>query len=89
MVVLCMFLVMLGLLLLEVPIFVTLGISSVFALLVDGSVAMQIVAQRMITAVNSFSLLALPFFMMAGMFMERGGLTDKMVDFAASVVGWI
>ena len=54
MVVLCMFLVMLGLLLLEVPIFVTLGISSVFALLVDGSVAMQIVAQRMITAVNSF-----------------------------------
>ena len=80
MVILCMFLVMLGLMLLEVPIFATLGISAVFALLIEESISMQVVAQRMITAVNSFSLLALPFFMMAGMFMERGGLTDKMVN---------
>jgi len=83
-----MFAVMLVLLLLEVPVAVSIGISSFTALLIDGSIPLSIIPQRVLNAVNSFSLLALPFFMLAGSFMEHGGLTKKMVNFANAVVGW-
>lgn len=87
--VLLMFLIMLALLFLEAPVYVSLAAASLTALLMDGGISVQVMSQRMFTAVNTFSLLALPFFMLAGTFMEQGGLTEKMVRFASSIVGWL
>ena len=43
--------------------------------------------QQMAKAINSFSLMAVPFFILAGEIMGAGGISDKMVDFANAVVG--
>ncbi len=69
------------------PIAVTLGVSSVAALLVDGSFDLGIAIQRMFTGVNSFPLMAIPFFMLAGSLMEFGGISKRIIRFADTLVG--
>lgn len=76
------------LLYLEVPIAVCLGISSMLAVLAIGDIpAFLIVAQRIINGMNSFTLLAIPFFILAGLFMGRGGIARRLIDFANVLVG--
>lgn len=58
-------------------------------LLQDGSIPNLVMGQKMYTAVDSFSLIAIPFFMLAGQVMERTGITEAIVDFANSVIGWV
>lgn len=77
------------LLLLGAPIMLALGVPPVIWLL-QGKAAMYItMGQKMYTAVDSFSLMAIPFFMLAGQIMERTGITEAIVDFANSVIGWV
>ncbi|MDR3176668.1 MAG: TRAP transporter large permease [Desulfovibrio sp.] len=66
---------------------VALGLSSavVFYCLLD--IPVIVVAQRMFTSVDSFSFMAVPFFMLAGSFMSAGGVTKRIVDFSMSLVG--
>ncbi len=45
------------------------------------------IVQQMISSADSFTLLAIPFFLMAGIIMERGGISRRIVDFASSLVG--
>ena len=74
-----------------------LGMPVAFALIVCGIVLMtylglydsQIVAQNLIIGADNFSLLAVPFFLLAGELMNRGGLSKRIVDFAISFVGHI
>ena len=47
----------------------------------------QIIAQRLIVGANSFSLLAIPFFLLAGELMNAGGMSRRIVAFAVSLVG--
>jgi tripartite ATP-independent transporter DctM subunit len=47
----------------------------------------DIVAMQMATGIDSFSLLAIPFFVLAGMFMARGGIARRLIDFAGTLVG--
>ncbi len=49
--------------------------------------AVTTVAQRMATGLDSFALLAIPFFVLAGQIMNRGGIAKRLIDFAKSVVG--
>jgi tripartite ATP-independent transporter DctM subunit len=49
--------------------------------------AVTTVAQRMATGLDSFALLAIPFFVLAGQIMNRGGIAQRLIDFAKSVVG--
>jgi len=73
---------------LEVPIAVCLGISSMLAVLAIGDIpAFLIVAQRIINGMNSFTLLAILFFILAGLFMGRGGIARRLIDFANVLVG--
>ncbi|MGD8785851.1 MAG: TRAP transporter large permease [Phycisphaerales bacterium] len=77
-------------LLINVPIAVSIGLSTLLTILyVMGSVdgAAKIIAQRMATGIDSFSLLAIPFFILAGMFMGRGGIARRLIEFAGSLVG--
>jgi len=73
---------------LEVPIAVGLGISSLLAIITIGNIpAFLVVAQRIMNGMNSFTLLAIPFFILAGLFMGRGGIARRLVDFANVLVG--
>lgn len=73
---------------LEVPIAFCLGISSLAALSTIGDIpAFLLVSQRMLNGMNSFTLLAIPFFILAGLFMGRGGIAKKLIDFANVLVG--
>lgn len=73
------------------------GLPVAFALLTTGIVLMsymgifdtQIIAQQMITGANSFTLLAIPFFLLAGELMNAGGLSRRIVHFAVTCVGHI
>lgn len=72
-----------------VPIAWSIGISSISTMLVSipTIAALTTVAQRMVTGLDSFSLLAIPFFVLAGEIMNRGGIARRLVSFAKSLVG--
>lgn len=80
------FLVLIGI---GVPIAWSIGLSSIFTMLVGVPAlpAMTTVAQRMATGLDSFSLLAIPFFVLAGQIMNRGGIARRLVAFAKTLVG--
>lgn len=83
------FIIFLVCLLIGVPIAFSLGVGSMLAILIDGSVSPMLVAQKLFTGVNSFSLMAIPFFMLAGELMEAGGISEKLVNIAKAFVGHI
>ncbi|MFK8163217.1 MAG: TRAP transporter large permease [Lewinella sp.] len=74
---------------LGVPVAWTLGLTAFITLLttMDSLVAAGTVAQRMATGLDSFSLLAIPFFILAGQLMNRGGLAKRLINFARALVG--
>jgi len=76
------------LLLLEVPIAFAVGIATLLASISLGEANVwQNVASDMLNGVDSFSLLAIPFFILAGEVMGAGGLAMRLINFAASLVG--
>lgn len=72
-----------------VPIAWSIGISSICTMLVSIAVlpALTTVAQRMATGLDSFALLAIPFFVLAGQIMNQGGIAKRLINFAKSLVG--
>lgn len=80
------FIILLGI---GVPIAWSIGLSSIFTMLVSipALPAFTTVAQRMATGLDSFSLLAIPFFVLAGEIMNRGGIARRLINFAKSLVG--
>jgi len=77
------------LLLIGTPIGVALGLSTAIVIYTVIKIPLIVVTQRMFTAIDSFSFMAIPFFMLAGSFMASGGVTKRLVDFANSLVGFI
>lgn len=73
---------------LSVPIAVALGGSSLIALQIQ-NLPMITVAQSIFESLNSFSLMAVPFFILAGNLMQSGGIARRLVNLANSLVGWI
>ncbi|MHC1758773.1 MAG: TRAP transporter large permease [Negativicutes bacterium] len=71
------------------PIGVSIGASSLLTLVMEDRVPLYIIPQKMFFAINSGTLMAIPFFMLVGSIMERSGITDRLVDFANAIVGWI
>lgn len=82
-------LVFVVLLLIGVPISFTIGISAVAALLMslDPAPAATVIAQRLATGLDSFALLAIPFFILSGQLMNRGGIARRLIDLAKVAVG--
>lgn len=72
-----------------VPVAWTLGISSVLTILlnIDTITAFTTMAQRFVTSLDSFTLLAIPFFILAGQLMNKGGIAHRLIRFAKNVVG--
>lgn len=87
---LIIFIVLVGLILLGVPIAVSLGITSIGAFILLGeSQNLLMMAQRMYSSTTGFTLLAIPFFILAGNLMNTSGITHKIFKFAESSVGHV
>jgi C4-dicarboxylate transporter DctM subunit len=71
------------------PIAFSLGVASLATLLLGMKIPLTVMAQRMFTGADSFPLMAIPFFMLAGELMESGGISRRLVDFAHSLVGFV
>lgn len=75
--------------LINMPIGFALGMAALASLLASGSMPVSMIPQRMVAGVNSFPLLAIPFFMLAGAIMERGGVSRRIVNLASALAGHI
>lgn len=73
---------------LGVPVVFSLGLSNIVILKVM-NIPYMVLASKIISGMNSFPLLAIPFFMFVGEVMNRGGIAKRLVDFADSLVGSI
>jgi TRAP-type C4-dicarboxylate transport system permease large subunit len=71
------------------PIAVSLGVSSLLYLVIYNVAPDIIAAQRMIAGVESFPLIAVPFFILVGNLMNIAGVTSRIYTFALSLVGWM
>jgi C4-dicarboxylate transporter DctM subunit len=78
----------LALILFGAPIVFALGISAAVTI-VSLDVPASIIAQRLYAGLDSFTIMAIPFFVLAGVIMERGGIARRIVDFSIALVGWI
>ena len=70
------------------PLAFALGLASLAAVIVEGLPLSQI-AGKMVHSIDSFPLMAIPLFMLTGQLMMRGGIMDRLIDFANAVVGRI
>jgi len=82
------FVVLLGL---GVPVAFAIGVATVATMLVtiDPVPAVTTMAQRMGTGLDSFTLLAIPFFILAGQIMNKGGLARRLIEFAKATFGMV
>ena len=71
-----------------VPISISIGASAVLGCLQLGY-PMMVIGQKMVTGIDSYLLIAIPLFILAGNLMNSGKITEKIFNFAKEVVGWI
>lgn len=84
---LILFLMFFALLFVGAPIALALGGSAFLYIVFIADLSPVVVFQQMLSGVNSYTLLAVPCFMMAGSLMEHGGISKRLVNFATSLVG--
>lgn len=75
-------------LIIGVPVAVSLGAASLFYIVLDG-LPNTVLIHTMVSGVDAFPLLAVPFFILAGHLMNTAGITNKIFDFAKAMVGWM
>lgn len=74
--------------LLRFPIAYAVALASMFSLMYQG-LPLTTIAQQMVKGISSFSLMAVPFFITMGILMGSGGISDKLIALANSIVGWM
>ena len=82
-----LFILVLGLLFLGVPIAISLGLSSVLTIAFFSNDSVSSVALQLFTASQNYTLLAIPFFILASAFMSTGGVARRIIRFAIACVG--
>lgn len=82
-----LFAILVILFLINIPIAVALGLASMIVLLIQDDVSLMVVVQKMFNSTDSFTLMAVPFFILAGKLMETGGISKRMMNFASTMVG--
>jgi C4-dicarboxylate transporter DctM subunit len=70
------------------PIVFALGVSAGLTIYFS-DIPVSIIAQRMYAGLDSFTIMAIPFFVLAGIIMEQGGIARRIIDFSVALVGWI
>lgn len=85
--ILTLMLVTLGLMLIGVPIAFSILGGSIVTLMVIGNISLLVIPQNIFIGLDSFSLLAIPFFVLAGSLMTAGGITDRLLALANAIMG--
>ncbi|MFG6147826.1 TRAP transporter large permease [Halobacillus sp. B23F22_1] len=75
------------LLLLSVPIGIAIGVSTLLTIVYSGTIPIEFLMKELVTAVDSFPLMAVPFFILAGEIMGKGGISERLFNFANALVG--
>jgi C4-dicarboxylate transporter DctM subunit len=83
------FIAVLCLMALNVPVAFCMAGVALGYVLITGNPPIELIVQRMISGADSFVLLAIPFFLLAGSLMNAGGVTQRLMRFARSLVGHI
>lgn len=83
-----LFAVFVGGLIIGLPVAITLGVSSLAYLLLAG-IPVVVMPQKMYAGMDSFVLLSIPGFILAGNLMNQGGITHRIIRFASALVGWV
>ncbi len=73
---------------LTIPIGIALGLSTALTLALTSNIPTTILAQNAFAGLDSFPLMAIPFFILAGNLMEHGGISKRILDFADSLIGF-
>jgi C4-dicarboxylate transporter DctM subunit len=76
-------------LLIGVPIAIALGVSALFTIYYFTTLPLNIITQKAFTSLDSFPLMAIPFFMLAGILMGKGGVSKRLLNLATALVGWM
>lgn len=84
-----LFLIFFLLMVMEMPIAFALGTASILSMTIFFHVPLSVAVQNMFTSNDSFPLMAVPFFMLAGVIMEVGGISRRLVNFASALVGFV
>jgi tripartite ATP-independent transporter DctM subunit len=84
-----MFISLIILLMIRIPIAFAIGLSTLISLLFFSDIPLSLLIPRMFNTLNSTTFLAIPFFMLAGVIMERGGISERLIRFSSSLVGHI
>ncbi len=71
------------------PVAVAIGVASLVAFVLQGDFSLMMVIQRLYAGTDSFPLMAVPLFVLAGILMEAGGLSQRIVRLAEAMVGWL
>ncbi|MEY4245982.1 MAG: hypothetical protein RLZZ245_3567 [Verrucomicrobiota bacterium] len=74
-------------LVMDIPIAVAISLATFFCVLANGGDAGFVMALKMSNGIDSFTLLAIPFFVLSGLLMGQGGIAARLIDFAAALVG--
>ena len=82
-------LIFLALSALGVPLAIALGLAGVASIAIFTATPLTLLSESMFSAMNSFLLVAVPLFLLVGQLMERGGVADRIFDFAHALVGWL
>jgi TRAP-type mannitol/chloroaromatic compound transport system permease large subunit len=75
------------LMLLRCPIGFSMGIACLFYFLIAGTYPLMVMAHQLSSGIMSYTYLAIPFFILAGSLMNQTGVTQRLFDFALSLVG--
>ena len=76
-------------LLLGIPVGIAVGVATAFAMVVHSDIPLTVIAQKSFSGLDSFPLLAIPFFMLAGQLMCVGGISKRIVNFAEHLIGFV
>src|SRR3989440_3559513 len=82
-------LLFLGLMGSGLPVFIAMAGASLVYVMVTGNIPDYVVIHRMVGGLDSFPLLAVPFFILAGNLMNIAGITNRIYNFALALVGWM
>lgn len=82
-----LFTLLIVLFLINIPVAVALGLASMIILMIQDNVPLMVVIQKMFNSTDSFTLMAVPFFILAGKLMETGGISKRLMNFASTMVG--
>src|SRR5450830_394380 len=84
---LIIFVLLLVLLLTGMPVSIALGLTVLTFLFTMTSVPIESVAMKLFSGLESFEIMAIPFFILAGNFLTHGGVARRMINFATSIIG--